>query len=176
MRRPSLVLIALLCVAACGKKSPTGPDGGGGGGGSQQSAVHSCAGGTLSGYMTATIDGTSFVATCLVNLNVISGLVSFGATNVAQSNPTGFIDIAFGVKASAPGTYQLAHMSINDAAVSIGGSKIWQAGATSNGTGTVVFTTLTATEIAGTFSLDLVAGPNASGTKTVRNGSFDFKS
>ena len=164
MRRVIVVFILLCSISAC-KKTPVTPT---------STTVHSCAGGTLTGFMTATIDGTSFVATCLANLTVLQGLVSFGATDVKQNNLGGFIDVALGVQTQKTGTFQFGPGSVNNAAVTIGGSHIWQAGGTSGGTGTVTFTTFTSTEIAGTFSLDLVAGPGGTGTKTLRDGKFDM--
>jgi hypothetical protein len=166
--RPATLIVVVFAAAALGVscgKSPTSP--------SAQN-IHSCAGGTLSGTFTATINGTSFVATCLDNLLTNAGIVSFGATNVTQSNLSSFIDVAIAVQATAPGTYQLAKLTPSNAAVSVGGSQIWQAGGASGGTGTVTFTTLTATKLTGTFSFDMVAGPNATGTKTVKNGAFDL--
>jgi hypothetical protein len=168
MRRsclPVVLALAVVALAGCGKKSPTSPS---------VTMIHSCAGGTLSGTFGATIDGTAFVPTCLDALSVNGGLVSFGATNVTQNNLASFIDIAIAVQASAPGTFQLSNKSISNAAVSVGGSHLWISGAASTGTGTVTITTLTATRIAGTFTFDMAAGPNATGTKTVRNGTFDL--
>src|SRR5689334_13243517 len=100
MRR-FVVLVVLLCSISACKKSPVAP-----------TTVHSCAGGTLTGFMTATIDGTSFVATCLANLSVLNGVVSFGATDVKQNNLGGFIDIALGVQTQKTGTFQFGALSV----------------------------------------------------------------
>lgn len=167
MIRRGVLLSILLCVAAGCGSSPTAP-------GLDTGGLRGCSGSGLTGTFTATVDGTAFTPTCLDSLTLASGIVSFGATNVTQSNLQTYTDIAIVIVGTGPGTFQLANKTTSNALLSIGGSQLWQAGAASTGTGTVVITTLTATRVAGTFTLNLAAGANATGTRAVTNGTFDL--
>jgi len=168
-----LCVLGLLGLSGCSSSnsnSSTGPSG---------NVVHSCGGGNASGSMTATISGRSFEATCLVTLTFNGKLFDLGGTDVAQSNPNGFQDVTFVVSATGPGTYTIDSTTIaqgasgNNAAYSIAGSQLWVSGAGSGGGGTITFTTLTSSSAAGTFSINFVAGPGGSGTKTLTNGKFN---
>ena len=167
IRAVAIVLILVVAVSGCGSTTPSG------------TLVHSCGGGNASGSMSANISGTNFTATCLLTITSTAGIVSVGATNVSGNNATGFIDLTFAVVTTTTGTFSFAASpgapNPNNAAVSIGGSQIWQAGAgTAGASGTVTITTLPANHVAGTFSFTMVAAPGATGTKTVSNGKFDI--
>jgi hypothetical protein len=165
MRRIALGLVTLVLFAGCGKSS-TSPSG---------DTVHSCGTGTATGSVTASINGTSFTATCLEVATFANSIVSLGATNVVQNNLSSFIDLTFAVHTNAVGTFAIGGSSNNTAALSIGGSQLWSIDLVSGGSGSVTFTTLSASEIAGTFTLNLNASVNATGTKSVTNGKFDVK-
>ena len=164
-------MLALVGVSGCSSSnSSTGPSG---------SLVHSCGGGNASGTMSATISGKSFVATCLVTITFNGKLFDLGGTDVSASNASTFQDVTFVVSATGPGTYTIDSTTIaqgasgNNAAYSIGGSQLWTSGAGAGGGGTVTFTTLTSSSAVGTFSINFVAGPGGSGTKTLTNGTFN---
>lgn len=157
MRRLLAAVSALLlATAACSSKSNvTGPK--------NTSLPH--------GSMSATIDGTSFVATRGLSVTYNQGILA--AAGVDDSNNT----LAFAVYASGPGTYPIGITSPTNAIYTMAssGSKSWQAASTL-GSGSVTVTTLTATGATGTFSFTLVAngGSGASGNKVVTNGAFNL--
>jgi hypothetical protein len=156
-------LLVLVSVAVgCGSTTPT------------PTIVQSCGGGSSSGSMSASVNGSSFVATCLVSVSIVGGILAFGGTNISSSNAANYQDISMAIVATAPGTYQVTASSSNNAKLSIGGSQQWVAGVLQGGSGTVVIDTLTATGTSGTFSFNLVAGPGGSGTKTITNGKFNL--
>jgi hypothetical protein len=164
------VLALVVGVSGCSSSSSsTGPSG---------KVVQSCGGGNASGSMTATISGRSFEAQCLVTLTFNGKLFDLAGTDVSQSNSSTFQIVAFVVSATGPGTYTIDSTTIaqgasgNNASYNIGGNQLWNSGAGFGGGGTVTFTTLTTTSASGTFSINFVAGPSASGTKSLTNGKF----
>lgn len=165
-----LSLVVVLASISCGN-STSGPSGGG--------IVQSCAGSGFSGTMTATINGQSFAATCLLLASSSNNIVALGGTDISANNKTTYQDISIAIVATAPGTYSLASLASglpnpNNASYSIGGSQQWLAGSGFGGTSSVTITTLTATSVSGTFSITFAAGPGGSGTKTLTNGAFNI--
>jgi chorismate synthase len=164
MRHLAKCLLSLFVAftIGCGSTTPT------------PTIVQSCGGGSSSGSMSATVNGSSFVATCLTSVSIVGGILAFGGTNISSSNASNYEDISMAIVAAAPGTYQVTATSSSNAKLSIGGSQQWVAGVLQGGSGTVVIDTLTATGASGTFSFNLVAGPGGSGTKTITNGKFNL--
>lgn len=166
-------MLALVGASGCSSSNSSGDTGPSG------NLVHSCGGGNASGTMSATVSGKSFVATCFVTITFNGKLFSLGGTDVSQNNTTTFQDVTFAVSAAGPGTFAIDSTTIaqgasgNNAAYSIGGSQLWVSGAGSGGGGTVTLTTLTSSSASGTFSINFVAGPGGSGTKTLTNGKFN---
>jgi hypothetical protein len=158
-----LSLLVLVSSVGCGT-STTGPS---------SSTVHSCGAGSFQGSMTAAINGSSFTATCLLSVKATGGILAIGGTDVSQANLMTFRDITFAVAAAGVGTFTLGP-SGNNASFGIGGSQLWEAGASFGGSGTVTITAFSSTAVSGTFSFNLVAGPGGSGTKTITNGSFSI--
>jgi Family of unknown function (DUF6252) len=149
-------LLALATAACSSKSNPAAP--------TNTTLPH--------GSMSATIDGTQWVATTGLSVTYNQGILA--AAGVDNSLNT----LAFAVFASAPGTYPIGATSPTNALFTMNsnGSKSWQAASTL-GSGSVTVTTLTATGATGTFSFTLVAngGSGASGNKVVTNGKFNLK-
>jgi len=170
MTRIALLILALsIAVSSCSSTSPSGM------------AVASCAGGTATGTFTATVDGTNFVATCLLAASSANGIVALGATNIASGNASSYIDITFALQLNGTslGPYTFTGVTTppnaNNGQVNVGGSQFWNVGGIAAGSsGMVTFTTLTATRAVGKFSFTLTPSSGATGTKTVTNGSFDL--
>ncbi len=118
------------------------------------------------GSMRATIDGTAWSATPSVTASNRGGVIGVGGTDATQT-------IAFALAANVPGTYVLGPLNPANCELTTTGGVVWTA-AGNVGSGTITITSLTATDVAGTFSFTLVrAGGGAS--KTVTNGAFDIK-
>lgn len=187
-RAALVVLLPLAGALACGGGSgdPAGPGPGTG----------SC-GGTPTGTFTATIDGTPFSATLATQAAAANGTAN--GPNVVQVGgvecPAGGVPgrqivISLGrLTPIATGTYPLDAASQGVPA----GSGYYGSGsfvhtpnqwytnrsdATGPGSGTITFTTVSATRLAGTFQMIAVApssnAASAQGRATITNGSFDL--
>ena len=155
MRRSTVLsAFVLLSPLACGGSSPTaaGP------------------GTSTSGPMSATIEGVAW-ASPVPQGSYKNGIVAIAGLDLGLTNS---VSIAVAL-ATAPGTYSLSYGNANFA--NGGVAKPSGAGWTSGlpgGTGSVTFTVLTATHVAGTFAFDAVpSGTTATGTLHVTNGKFD---
>ena len=141
-------------VTGCGGKSPTNPNNPGGTSG-----------------LTATIDGAAFSA-------LPTGVAAVGSANGTSSIAggtaagTGLAINAFNI--SGPGTYPMGvGPSVPGAIASISaGGGAWST-ALSGNAGTITFTTVSATRVAGTFAFNAASVTNATGTRVVTNGAFD---
>jgi hypothetical protein len=165
LRRRVLVSLAAICCAglafsaACGsgKVSVDGP------------IPYDSAAGT--GTMSANVDGANFSAsgkTAVVTNHATSSSFSIVA------NGTGSTRLSLNaVGISSAGTYS---MGAGGAAAGtwVSGASTWLS-TLSGGSGTITFTTLTATRAVGTFSFTgaPVVGTSATGNKPVTNGTFD---
>jgi hypothetical protein len=187
-RAASLALLlstALIGLAACGGSDSTGPQTAG------------CGMAPL-GTMTASVNGQPFSATLAAQATIQNG-TALGA-NIVQVNgvecgSAGAVgrQILFTVgrlTPITPGTYQLSAASQQLPAGSgysgIGqvtlAPNLWYANgsdAAGPGSGSITFTTVTATRLAGTFQLNAVANAaNAAGARErmiVTNGAFDVR-
>ena len=157
MRCSTIALTGALCltVVACGGDSgsarTTGPN-------------------TLAkGSMSASIDGRAWAAA--VSVAAVRNANNIIAVSGGDATP---VVIAFALVDSGPRTYTISNRSATNAFVTMGGNA-WSA-SLSQGSGSVTITSLTATEVKGTFAFTGVAPPGANpGTRVVSNGQFDVK-
>ncbi len=154
-----LLLVVMLCGAACG--SPTKPSDPGGGT-------------TLpNGSMSALIDGVAWNATvAIVVLNTSTG----GIPIISISGGDPVRSIAFAASPTGIGTFTVASLTMSSNFGLVQGNQRWSASTTDAGSnGTVTFTTLTANRAAGTFSFLGIASASsaATGTRTITNGVFN---
>lgn len=181
----ALVAVSLALLAACGGSDSTGPQASG------------CGAPPL-GTMTATVNGQSFSATMLAQATIQNATAS--GANLVQVNgaecPTGGVVgrqilITIGrLTPITPGTYQLSAASQQLPAGSgysgIGqvtrAPSLWYANLSDGagpGSGSITFTTVSATRLAGTFQLVAVANSaNAVGARDrmiVTAGAFDLR-
>ncbi len=180
-----VVLASLLFTSCGGSSDTTGP--------SAQCAVV-----PPRGTMTAQVNGAAFSAN-FSTAATISNSTSFGP-NIVQVSGVGCVDgtatrtqqllITIGrLTPITPGTYRLDAAAQQQPAGSgysgigqfISAPNLWYANlsdAAGPGSGSVTFTTVTATRLAGTFSIVFVAaGSNAAGNTgrmTATNGAFDI--
>lgn len=123
---------------------------------------------------TWTVDGKNYTATTS-NGAVNAGNLIIGATYTVSSNES--YSITLGVPA-ATGTYTIGSSNSTTTAgygTTIAGALTGYIAASSIGSGTITVTTLSATEIIGTFSFTAMA-TNASATmKPITNGKFSIK-
>ena len=161
----SCCLAAVFAAAACGggnpaSSSPAAPS----------SSPPAGPGPTSHGSMSATIDGVRWDAT-IIQVGAASTIFSVAG----MDKPTApFGALSFGVPAKV-GTYPFGSTTgTQDAGFQDGAGKIWQASFI-RGSGSVTLSTLTGNYASGTFTIDLapVAGSAATGTKVVRNGTFN---
>lgn len=127
---------------------------------------------------TWTADGTNYTAnnsTAIVNNNILS-IVAQQASSSANSYSVSLMVPA------ATGTYTLASTSPNSIAgyskTVNGTTTSYGAGSAYGGSGTIVITTYSATEVIGTFSLNMLnatTGGSASNGTTITNGKFSIK-
>lgn len=145
-------LALLLALAACGSDA-TEPEAKGGG-----------------AQMTARIDGKAWASTIAFATSGQPGhaIAVSGSDQALQT-------IAFSFINAGTGTYEITPGMPTNALLSEG-SVQWQAGASSQGTGTITVTTLNAERIAGTFEFtaEPVSG-GATGTRVVAQGKFDVE-
>jgi hypothetical protein len=157
------VFIALFFVAAaCGSKTTEPGDTGDGGSGGTTLA---------NGSMSGSIAGSSFSANSAIAAIYIPGAPAI--ISIAGGDTQGRL-LGFALALSSTGTF-----NINDSSGAIFlvqvGTQQWQADAFSGGSGTVTFTTFTASHSVGSFSFtgNPVAGTGATGTKAVTGGAFN---
>ena len=153
----SLALASLLLLGACSKKSddPTSTP-------------------AATTYATTwTADGKNYTATTS-NGAVTNNMLIIGAGQVVSSSES--YSLTLSVPASVgtavigtSGPYSAGYGTI------IGGTTTSYIAASSLGSGTVTVTTLSSTEIIGTFSFTAVSTTKATSTKTVSNGKFAIK-
>ena len=155
---PVLILVLFL-VAGCGGDDDNPADPGGGNGG-----------GTNGVKMSATVDGSAWQAVTAYALN------NGGIVAVGSSNENGETGIGFGFQDNGTGTYTIGPGLIPNANITSLGGTSWSA-SSSNGSGTIVVTTLTADRIAGTFEFiaERITGTGEPATRTVTNGTFDLE-
>ncbi len=147
----SLFIIGFVLVASCSKDSSTNTP-------------------TTTSSIKAKVDGTSWdgsaaaVGSFKTNQLLVSG----------QGNGMYITIVLYDI--STTGTYQLGVLTNNHNVNIIEGSKSWLV-SPQLGSGTVTVSTLTATEVTGTFSFTAPPSPNTPGigTKTVTEGTFSIK-
>jgi len=115
--------------------------------------------------MSAQIDGTPWIATCLLAASWTAGTLSIVATNGTDT-------ITLGAIASIPGSIDLTTATAFASLTRAGGT--WTT-ANSGGTGTLTLSRLDLQGATGTFSFSAPAVPGtaAIGTKFVSGGVFD---
>lgn len=153
-------------AAACGKKSPTAPDG------NTKTGCSVIVGNK--GTVTAQVDGSAFSGTTPTGGAVATQntLTLFGH---AQNDTT----LTIGTVPTV-GTTTLGAGIVNGASISLqtrscsAGTGLWMA-SIGGGSGTITVTTVSATGASGTFSGTLVAQPGsgAAGNKVITNGQFN---
>jgi len=148
--------------AACGPGGtlPGGTTGGGTSGGGTGAAT--------TGTFTALIDGAGFSGALGLTAVHANNQVSISGSN----NQYALQVIAAGVQ--GPGTYPISSSTATTVALSlVGTAQAWFAGPTL-GSGSVTITSLTATIVAGTFSVTVgPGGGGASGNKVIASGVFN---
>jgi uncharacterized protein DUF6252 len=152
MRRTlqTLLVAAVVGLAACGSSDSTGP-------------------GPDNGSMSAKIDGANWTSSLTALVQRSGNIVS-----VAGSNGAGKTIIAFAWVDAGVGVYPISNVSPTNASLT-DNAKSWTASVV-GGSGNVTVTAIDATHVAGTFAFTLVAGGNgASGTRDVTNGQFDIQ-
>lgn len=158
----SLALAALVALGACSsddKKddpTPTTPT-------------------TPTNGFTWTADGTNYASTTVVK-SVASGLMALLGQYKAPNNDT--YNITLNVPAT-PGTYAVGtggnFNSLASYSTTIGSTTTSYMASGSYGSGSVVVTSVTATEIVGTFTFTGEAFAPAGATKAITNGKFNIK-
>jgi hypothetical protein len=181
MRMRWLFVVAGACVLAACSGSPTNPSddgpgsgsGGGGGGGGQTITCpqHLGTATRAQGTMTASINGVAWTADCIAVLANTTTIISVAGADLASG--IAFQTLGFATGNRAVGTQTITPVSTINANLQQGANG-WHA-SLAQGSGTLVFTTLTTNRAVGTFSFVLlpVPGGPATGTKTV-TGSFNL--
>lgn len=181
MRMRWLSLVASACVLAACSGSPTNPSNGGsggsgsggGGGGSQTLTCPQYLGPAIraQGTMTASINGVAWTADCIAVLANTPTFLSIGAADLATGIT--FQTVSFVTGNRAAGTQTVAPLSTLGGRL-VQGLNGWFAQST-QGSGTLVFTSVTNNSAAGTFSFVMPPASEtpATGTKTV-TGSFNL--
>lgn len=122
--------------------------------------------GPLNGTLTATIDGTAFVATTIL-VGKSQGILAVGGVN-GTTGAYSDLTVTF---PNVVGTYTLPSTPQVGGSLTINGVGAWNADP-GGGSGTVTVTSVTANSAVGTFSF--VLGPlTGTGNKTVTNGVFN---
>lgn len=155
-RRVSFAFMCAVGVAACNGGNPASP---------------SSAGDSGTGTMSATIDGAAFSASGAGK--VVATRAGGANFSITGANTTGAQLAIIMAGVTLPGTYDIGAGGVGAATYS-NASSTWLS-ATTGGTGTITFTTLTTTHATGTFSFvaSPVVGTTATGPKFVTAGSFD---
>jgi hypothetical protein len=146
-RFTALALGLILLATGCGSDNPAGPLGG-------------------TGNMSARVDGDNWVS--VMEHAVVSGnlIAVAGSDAAARALGIAWADEGIGSYVIGPGTNANGNFSV--------GSALWTAGAHQGG-GTINVTARTESRVAGNFTLTLEPVPNtdATGTRTVTQGTFD---
>jgi hypothetical protein len=155
MKRVLLVLplAASLMLASCGGDSGANP----------------LPDGSLSGTMTATIDGDGWSTS-----SGLEGVMLDGAAGFAGGDFQGRV-LAIGVIVNqGTGTFTIGGPNAPNGTLTIG-SSVWNAGPGS-GSGSVTLTTVTDTRLVGTFQFEMEAFTEGTTpeTRTIANGAFDL--
>jgi hypothetical protein len=159
MMRPSLRLLPLVCIAACGGDAVAPPDGAGG------------------ARLSARIDGTTWeavAATVVVQAGTQPGGLHVQGSTLASPAWTLALTVS---RVPGPGTYPLG-VNIGTAtggtAIAVSGSHSWTT-PLSGAAGSMTITSITDTRIRGTFNFqaDAVAAGTAPARVTVASGEFD---
>lgn len=122
--------------------------------------------------MAAVIDGTPWAAVSASASRSASDVIAFGGTAADLTT------ISMALAATGPGTYAIPLAGLNFNVSNASSGEVWQAlgmgqlGAV--GSGSVTFTTLTSTRIAGTFTFQAPGAGTTAGEKVVTQGSFDI--
>lgn len=144
----SLAVTLALGLAACGGSGGTGPSG------------------NPSATVSAKIDGQNWAASAST-ANRSGGYIIIG------SGSANGIGVGLGFPDQGAATYDLG-VGANNANV-VDGSNVWTASA-AGGSGSIVVTSVTATEVIGTFSFTGVASGGVSpATRVITSGKFDVK-
>lgn len=188
-KRNALALLAAAVLAACG---------GGGDGGPTGPVAAVCAPTPPKGTMTAQVNGVAFAANFSTQATIQNGTAM--GPNIVQISGVGCIDGAAGkvqqilitlgrITPITAGTYRLDGAAQSQPPGSgysgigqyITAPNLWYSNLSDEagpGSGTITFTTITATRLAGTFSLELASTPsNSSDNKghiNITNGAFDI--
>jgi hypothetical protein len=150
-----LSTLTLLSIAACG--------------GSSDSLTGTDTGGSGSGPMSATIDGTAWVSPVPAGRRT-SNIVAVAGLDLGLT-----ASVSFAFVATSTGTYSVAFANTNFGSATIAKGSLGWSSALSGGSGSVTLTTLTASHMVGTFAFDAVpASGGATGTIHVTNGKFDI--
>jgi hypothetical protein len=144
---------AALVLASCGSDSGTSP-------------LHE---GSISGTMTASIDGSSWSAS-----SGLEGVILHGGAGFAGTDAQGRL-ISIGVMVSqGTGTFTIGGAGAPNATLTIG-SSVWNAGP-GTGSGSVTLTTVTDTRLVGTFQFEVAAFTQDATpeTRSITGGAFDL--
>ena len=150
MRLPSLALTLALATAACSAGSNV--------------AGPSSNGTVPTGLLSANINGTSWKANTLLRASHINGIVAISGNDVDQT-------LAMALPADAPGTYGIGLLSAVNAELTTKAGDVWAASG-NIGNGSVTITSLTATNVTGTFAFTLAK--SGSPNKSITNGTFNM--
>jgi hypothetical protein len=147
---PLPLVISLALVAACSSSSTnTGGPGGGTG-------------------LSATINGTAWTPGGKPSASFSNGIFVVAGLNLTYSLSLGVGEL------TTAGTYSLGQGNLQDANGIVSNTGGGWGTAFAGGSGTITFTTLTASHAVGTFSFDATPGSGAAtGTLHVTNGTFD---
>lgn len=120
------------------------------------------------GSMSATINGTNWVANTAIDATYTNGVLLVSGADASA------LALAVSTVASGPGTYAVGLTDPTSGILTQGGGATWEA-LLSTGSGSIVISTLTSTGASGTFSfvMPALSGSSATGTKTVTNGTFN---
>lgn len=174
-----LIGVAGVCVLAACSGSPSSPSnsgsgsgsGGGGGGQALTCPQHLGTATRAQGTMTASINGVAWTADCIAVLANTASILSISGSDLATG--VAFQTLGFATGNRVVGTQTITALSPLTATL-VQGLNGWNA-SLAQGSGTLVFTSVTNNSAVGTFSFELppVPGSPATGTKTV-TGSFNL--
>ncbi len=120
------------------------------------------------GSMSMTLDGQAWTAVA-ANVDNSNGIIVTAASNASG------VAMGFAFLDNGPGTYTIGPGQVTNANHSTQGGNLWLASG-SQGSGTLVVTTLTSTRVAGTFAFEMVAfAQETPPTRSITNGVFDIE-